>query len=203
MQFTEKHIDFCTTVYDSKILINIFGRKKDWFAWLFWPILNYPSLFYILECSVGFYGFNCSRKCRYPNYGEICQLSCACNETLCDAAFGCEIQGQVQFSFSRTLLYFKDNKYHLHDDDDADDDDDDDNDRFKIITDFISFQAFWLKTRQIRAVSTYPSLFRLFVWVPPSLYFLWFFLFTRKRRTSRIVENLTLLLPRLVEQKEW
>nr|XP_022290274.1 uncharacterized protein LOC111101911 [Crassostrea virginica] len=46
-----------------------------------------------MECSIGFYGFNCSRKCRYPNYGERCQLSCACNETLCDAAFGCENQG--------------------------------------------------------------------------------------------------------------
>uniref|UniRef100_A0A8W8J8W7 Uncharacterized protein n=1 Tax=Magallana gigas TaxID=29159 RepID=A0A8W8J8W7_MAGGI len=40
-------------------------------------------------CGVGFYGFNCSKPCRYPNYGFQCQHECDCRKTHCNIKFGC------------------------------------------------------------------------------------------------------------------
>lgn len=43
----------------------------------------------MVACGVGFYGFNCSKPCRYPNYGVQCQHKCDCRETFCNNKFGC------------------------------------------------------------------------------------------------------------------
>eukprot|EP00105_Crassostrea_gigas_P039611 XP_019923759.1 PREDICTED: uncharacterized protein LOC109619023 [Crassostrea gigas] len=40
-------------------------------------------------CGIGFYGFNCSKPCRYPNYGLQCQHNCGCSETFCNNTSGC------------------------------------------------------------------------------------------------------------------
>nr|XP_019923759.2 uncharacterized protein LOC109619023 [Crassostrea gigas] len=40
-------------------------------------------------CGSGFYGFNCSKPCRHPNYGLQCQHNCGCSETFCNNKFGC------------------------------------------------------------------------------------------------------------------
>nr|XP_022291110.1 cell death abnormality protein 1-like [Crassostrea virginica] len=42
------------------------------------------------DCPAGFYGLNCSLKCRYPNYGIDCQKDCSqCGEKLCNFISGC------------------------------------------------------------------------------------------------------------------
>nr|XP_022294778.1 protein draper-like [Crassostrea virginica] len=41
----------------------------------------------------GYYGPNCSSKCRYPNYGLACQLSCNCSEDHCHYIMGCRKTG--------------------------------------------------------------------------------------------------------------
>ncbi|XP_062573296.1 multiple epidermal growth factor-like domains protein 10 [Saccostrea cucullata] len=42
-----------------------------------------------VKCPTGYTDKNCSEKCRYPSYGEECQLECQCNETECDYITGC------------------------------------------------------------------------------------------------------------------
>lgn len=42
-----------------------------------------------IGCKVGYYGYNCTTQCRYPNFGEKCQKVCNCTEDLCDHRFGC------------------------------------------------------------------------------------------------------------------
>eukprot|EP00105_Crassostrea_gigas_P041139 XP_019925287.1 PREDICTED: uncharacterized protein LOC109619517 [Crassostrea gigas] len=44
------------------------------------------------ECDAGFYGINCSKLCRYPNYGHECQNQCNCSQTACDHKIGCPIE---------------------------------------------------------------------------------------------------------------
>nr|XP_022291182.1 cell death abnormality protein 1-like isoform X2 [Crassostrea virginica] len=42
------------------------------------------------DCPEGFYGLNCSLKCRYPNYGIDCQKDCSqCGQELCNFISGC------------------------------------------------------------------------------------------------------------------
>ncbi|XP_078315069.1 uncharacterized protein LOC111104900 [Crassostrea virginica] len=45
------------------------------------------------RCMSGYYGPNCSSKCRYPNYGLACQLSCNCSEDHCHYIMGCRKTG--------------------------------------------------------------------------------------------------------------
>lgn len=42
-----------------------------------------------LECQLGYYLNNCSKKCRPPNYGEECQYVCQCPNKDCHFATGC------------------------------------------------------------------------------------------------------------------
>ncbi|XP_062606758.1 scavenger receptor class F member 1-like [Saccostrea cucullata] len=44
-----------------------------------------------VACPVGFYSTNCSRTCRYPNFGYECQNKCRCKQSLCDPKNGCAI----------------------------------------------------------------------------------------------------------------
>lgn len=44
-----------------------------------------------IECPIGFYGPNCSKPCRNPNYGSGCQRMCRCNETDCNNILGCTV----------------------------------------------------------------------------------------------------------------
>lgn len=44
---------------------------------------------YVLECPIGYYFKNCSKKCSVPNYGEGCQSVCQCPDNDCHFANGC------------------------------------------------------------------------------------------------------------------
>lgn len=44
---------------------------------------------YVLECPIGYYFMNCSKKCSVPNYGEGCQSVCQCPHNDCHFANGC------------------------------------------------------------------------------------------------------------------
>ncbi|XP_061195131.1 uncharacterized protein LOC133203352 [Saccostrea echinata] len=58
------------------------------------------------ECPIGFYHWNCAKKCSYPTYGRDCQKKCDCNESLCSFSFGCiksEYQTQIQTKVTRLL----------------------------------------------------------------------------------------------------
>lgn len=44
----------------------------------------------MIDCQIGYYGINCSKPCRYPNYGNDCQQHCSrCKEEACNPMFGC------------------------------------------------------------------------------------------------------------------
>ncbi|XP_052707710.1 uncharacterized protein LOC128182969 isoform X2 [Crassostrea angulata] len=46
-----------------------------------------------IDCQDGYYGINCSRQCRYPNYGKHCQQDCShCNREMCNSTVGCRTQ---------------------------------------------------------------------------------------------------------------
>uniref|UniRef100_A0A8W8JE21 Uncharacterized protein n=1 Tax=Magallana gigas TaxID=29159 RepID=A0A8W8JE21_MAGGI len=40
-------------------------------------------------CPPGYHGPLCNMTCRFPNYGEECQLKCLCEEEKCDHTAGC------------------------------------------------------------------------------------------------------------------
>uniref|UniRef100_K1R8D8 Tyrosine-protein kinase receptor Tie-1 n=1 Tax=Magallana gigas TaxID=29159 RepID=K1R8D8_MAGGI len=42
------------------------------------------------ECLPGYYGDQCNKTCRHPNYGHNCQLNCMCEEDQCDPITGCD-----------------------------------------------------------------------------------------------------------------
>lgn len=48
--------------------------------------------FNAVACKLGFRGPNCQYKCKYPAYGEDCQMTCErnCNESSCNYAYGCD-----------------------------------------------------------------------------------------------------------------
>ncbi|XP_078314525.1 uncharacterized protein LOC144619691 [Crassostrea virginica] len=41
------------------------------------------------NCSIGFYGPNCTNICPFPAYGKDCQLECRCSKSLCSHVDGC------------------------------------------------------------------------------------------------------------------
>lgn len=42
------------------------------------------------ECSPGFRGYNCTKKCSNDLFGKKCNLRCSCNETqICHHVCGC------------------------------------------------------------------------------------------------------------------
>ncbi|XP_048766575.2 cell death abnormality protein 1-like isoform X2 [Ostrea edulis] len=43
-----------------------------------------------IECSPGYVGPNCSIPCRYPSFGQDCQLKCSCEESDCHGVTGCK-----------------------------------------------------------------------------------------------------------------
>lgn len=53
----------------------------------------------ILACKIGFSGLNCSKPCRHPNYGYLCQKQCNCSNDLCNHISGCgkNQQGKLLF----------------------------------------------------------------------------------------------------------
>ena len=45
---------------------------------------------YFVDCSVGYYGQNCSLQCPFNTYGKQCQMFCECPEDSCNFAAGCQ-----------------------------------------------------------------------------------------------------------------
>ncbi|XP_052709735.1 uncharacterized protein LOC128184331 [Crassostrea angulata] len=59
-----------------------------------WIILLFISLMDLdmvstQECLPGYYGDQCNKTCRHPNYGHDCQLKCTCEVDQCDPITGC------------------------------------------------------------------------------------------------------------------
>ncbi|XP_062590520.1 protein draper-like [Saccostrea cucullata] len=42
------------------------------------------------DCSVGYFGPKCELPCRFPSFGEGCQLACFCAKQHCDHIHGCK-----------------------------------------------------------------------------------------------------------------
>eukprot|EP00105_Crassostrea_gigas_P043211 XP_019927359.1 PREDICTED: uncharacterized protein LOC105339294 [Crassostrea gigas] len=42
-----------------------------------------------LPCDEGYYGSNCSSKCRFPMYGVNCMSNCNCSAINCHHVYGC------------------------------------------------------------------------------------------------------------------
>ncbi|XP_061168271.1 multiple epidermal growth factor-like domains protein 10 [Saccostrea echinata] len=57
----------------------------------------------LLDCSDGYFGINCERKCRYPNYGAGCQEPCRCMEEMCNHISGCQVCADGYFGQNCTL----------------------------------------------------------------------------------------------------
>lgn len=47
------------------------------------------------ECLPGYYGDQCNKTCRHPNYGHNCQLNCMCEEDQCDPITGCDGKSKI------------------------------------------------------------------------------------------------------------
>lgn len=65
-------------------------------------MFNYSSL---EECLPGYHGPLCNMTCRYPNYGEDCQLKCLCEEEQCDHISGCVWKSNI-FAYSVCFILF-------------------------------------------------------------------------------------------------
>lgn len=58
-----------------------------------------------LECSPGFLGFNCTKRCPYYYYGRQCLTKCRCNETqICHHLCGCLQRLASANSYNDTVL---------------------------------------------------------------------------------------------------
>lgn len=42
-----------------------------------------------LGCIAGYFGSDCNLICRYPSYGEGCQMHCGCKQDRCNHVSGC------------------------------------------------------------------------------------------------------------------
>ncbi|XP_062617505.1 uncharacterized protein LOC134279165 [Saccostrea cucullata] len=42
------------------------------------------------ECSLGYVGFGCDKKCPYPSFGKGCQFICNCTIEECSFNLGCK-----------------------------------------------------------------------------------------------------------------
>lgn len=65
---------------------------------LFFKLILSMSMFNdctLAECLPGYHGPLCNMACRYPNYGEECQLQCLCEEEKCDHITGCVLKSSV------------------------------------------------------------------------------------------------------------
>nr|XP_034300469.1 uncharacterized protein LOC117681180 isoform X2 [Crassostrea gigas] len=47
-------------------------------------------------CPVGYIGFNCTRSCPYPLYGQFCFKECHCSQSECDHIKGCKKYGPAR-----------------------------------------------------------------------------------------------------------
>ncbi|XP_062610786.1 uncharacterized protein LOC134272580 [Saccostrea cucullata] len=56
-----------------------------------------------IECSPGFYAFNCSEKCEYPLYGFQCEKLCQCSAMFCDFRSGCTSNSSDMTRFDALL----------------------------------------------------------------------------------------------------
>lgn len=70
----------------SEFCSNVLGCHSDNIK-----ALNIVRKFIAQECPIGFYGPNCSKPCRFPNYGLGCQRMCRCNESDCNNIIGCTV----------------------------------------------------------------------------------------------------------------
>lgn len=52
------------------------------------------------ECLPGYYGDQCNKTCRHPNYGHNCQLNCMCEEDQCDPITGCDSKSKIWLYFN-------------------------------------------------------------------------------------------------------
>ena len=52
------------------------------FIRMHYNILHIKYIFFIPGCPPGYYEINCSRSCRFPNYGIRCQQECVCSKEL-------------------------------------------------------------------------------------------------------------------------
>ncbi|XP_062618430.1 uncharacterized protein LOC134280015 [Saccostrea cucullata] len=51
--------------------------------------IDYKGYAAYSDCESGYFGVNCSKVCRYPNYGIQCQLKCNCSNMTCHHITGC------------------------------------------------------------------------------------------------------------------
>lgn len=45
--------------------------------------------FFLLGCTQGYFGLNCTLQCPYPYYGDRCRRRCECDKDSCDVSTGC------------------------------------------------------------------------------------------------------------------
>lgn len=61
---------------------------------------NFINFCESVGCEIGYVGYNCTKPCMYPSYGERCQKACHCTEDLCDHRLGCILpQGMIIIIF--------------------------------------------------------------------------------------------------------
>ncbi|XP_062583218.1 uncharacterized protein LOC134244986 [Saccostrea cucullata] len=68
--------------------------------------LNCCYNFYLIEeqckpCNDGYFGDNCSVKCKYPEYGKSCGQRCTCPSEQCNHVYGCQARDITTPGFNK------------------------------------------------------------------------------------------------------
>ena len=90
----------------TKVIISIipYALIQTYSIYSYVNVKNCSDLF-LIECFIGFYGWNCSEICKFPSYGEKCQGTCKCEPTLCDHRSGCKnLYGEFNVSWRKINL---------------------------------------------------------------------------------------------------
>lgn len=82
-----------------------------------------PTLFFLQHfniflpaCDEGYYGSNCSSKCRFPMYGVNCMSNCNCSAIDCHHVYGCikSEEGIIFFLFLCPTVFISFNFTHIN-----------------------------------------------------------------------------------------
>ncbi|XP_061196067.1 uncharacterized protein LOC133204359 [Saccostrea echinata] len=74
--------------------------------WLLLWTLQLSLVQNVKDCPDGYFGVNCERECRHPNYGAGCQEFCGCMEEMCNHMSGCQETAVETTIMQSTLSLF-------------------------------------------------------------------------------------------------
>lgn len=73
------------------ICFSVTFRDTNQIVFIYYSYTYFSLTFssFLLACDEGYYGSNCSLKCRFPMYGVNCMSNCNCSAINCHHVYGC------------------------------------------------------------------------------------------------------------------